>query len=239
MLCPEKHGIESFPSREPPMSIFSYDSKFSQVFLKIAYGCFLNVLWIACSVPIITLGASTTALYAVTLKIVDNEEGNVTKQFFQAFRENFKQATAIWLVLLAVGIFLGADAFILVRLRDSSAGAPSVMWTIILAMVIASLIIYAIVLMYVFPLVARVENTSPNMVKNALLIGIRYLFCTILVFAIHFAMFVVIVRFFTPLVLFGEGLCALLSSYLLAPVIRACSEPASPHPQEGGEGGVR
>lgn len=44
MLCPEKHGIESFPSREPPMSIFSYDSKFSQVFLKIAYGCFLNVL---------------------------------------------------------------------------------------------------------------------------------------------------------------------------------------------------
>lgn len=221
------------------MSIFSYDSKFSQVLLKIAYGCFLNVLWLACSIPIVTIGASTAALYAVTLKIVDNEEGNVTKQFFQAFRDNFRQATAIWLVLLAIGAFLGADAFILVHLRNSSTGAPSVMWTIILAMVIACSIIYAIVLMYVFPLIARVENTSPNMVRNALLIGIRYLFCTILIFAIHFAMFVIIVRFFTPLALFGEGLCALLSSYLLAPVIKACSRPASPHSEDGGEGEAR
>lgn len=221
------------------MNIFSYDSKFSQVLLKIVYGCFLNVLWIACSLPIITLGASTTALYAVTLKIVDNEEGNVTRQFFQAFKENFKQATAIWLVLLAIGLFLGADAFILVHLRDSSTEALSVVWTIILAMVIACFVIYAIVLMYVFPLIARVENTNLNMVKNALLIGIRYLFCTILIFAIHFAMFVVIVRFFTPLALFAEGLCALLSSYLLSPVIKACSKPASPNPEEGGEGGAR
>jgi uncharacterized membrane protein YesL len=199
------------------MNIFSYDSKFSQVLLKIAYGCFLNVLWIACSVPIFTIGASTTALYAVTLKIADNEEGNVTKQFFQAFRDNFKQATVIWLILLAIGIFLGADAFILVHLRNSATGALAVVWTIILAMVIACSIIYTIVLMYVFPLIARVENTSLNMVKNSLLIGFRYLFCSILVFAIHFAMFVIIVRLFTPLALFGEGLCACSARIYLHP----------------------
>ena len=63
--------------------------------------------------------------------------------------------------------------------------------------------------------------------KNALLIGIHYLFCTILVFAIHFAMFFAVVAVFTPLIVFGEGLCALLSSYLLGKVIRACSyDPA-------------
>ena len=84
-------------------------------------------------------------------------------------------------------------------------------------------ILYCIVLLYLFPLIASVRNRSWPMLRNALLIGIRYLFCTILVFAIHFAMFFVVVAFFTPLVIFGEGLCALLSSYLLNGVIRACS----------------
>lgn len=88
---------------------------------------------------------------------------------------------------------------------------------------IVAAILYTIVLLYIFPLIASVRNRSWPMLKNALLIGIRYLFCTILVFAIHFAMFFVVVAFFTPLIIFGEGLCALLSSYLLNGVIRACS----------------
>lgn len=66
------------------------------------------------------------------------------------------------------------------------------------------------------------------MVKNSFLIGIRYLFCTILVFAMFFA----VVALYTPLIIFGEGLCALLSSYLLDRVISACSgEPG----EEAGE----
>lgn len=89
-----------------------------------------------------------------------------------------------------------------------------------------------IVLLYIFPLVARVKNTNFAMVKNSFLIGIRYLFCTILVFAIHFAMFFAVVALYTPLIIFGEGLCALVSSYLLDKVINACSgEPG----EEAGE----
>lgn len=98
-----------------------------------------------------------------------------------------------------------------------------VVWTLMLALIIAAAIAYVIVLIYVFPLVASVKNTNFAMLKNSLLIGIHYLFCTILVFAIHFAMFFAVVAVFTPLILFGEGLCALLSSYLLSKVIRACS----------------
>ena len=51
--------------------------------------------------------------------------------------------------------------------------------------------------------------------KNSFFIGTHYLFCTILVFAVHFAMFFLVVSVFTPLIIFGEGLCALLSAYLL------------------------
>jgi MFS family permease len=94
---------------------------------------------------------------------------------------------------------------------------------LLLAVVIAAAVMYVIVLTYVFPLTARVQNTSRAMVVNSFLIGTHYLFCTILVFAIHFAVFFVTVRFFTPLMILGEGLCAMLSSHLLRPVLDACS----------------
>ena len=56
----------------------------------------LNVLWLVCSLPIFTIGASTTAMYTVMLKVVKNEEGYIVKGFFKAFKENFKKSTIIW-----------------------------------------------------------------------------------------------------------------------------------------------
>jgi len=205
------------------LRFFSYDSKFSQLLLKICYGCYLNLLWFVFSIPLITIGASTTALYYVSLKIVREEEHNITGMFIRSFKENFKQSTVLWLILLAVGIVLGGDYYILLHLRSISTGTPAVFWTLLLALLIAATIVYVIILMYVFPLIASVVNTNFAMIKNSFFIGTHYLFCTIMVFAIHFAMFFLVVRVFTPLIMFGEGLCALLSSYLLSNVIAACS----------------
>ena len=218
------------------MKIFSYDSKFSQIILKLAQSCYLNLLWMVCSIPIFTAGAATTALYSVTLKIVKDREGALTGSFFRAFRENFKQATQLWLILLLAGGVLGADGFILYRLSRTTTGAPAVLWTLLLALVIAGGIAYAIVLCYIFPLVASVVNTNRAMLKNALFIGIRYLFCTILLFAIHFVMFFVVVRLFTPMIIFGEGLVALLCSLLLHRVIDACTTPPAGAEDENGGG---
>lgn len=215
------------------MRLFSYDSKFSQIMMKLCYGCYLNLLWFVCSLPVFTLGAATAALYDVTLRIARGEEPPITSQFFKAFRENFRQATVLWLILLGLGILLGADGYILYHLYKSTAGAVSVICTLGLALIIAAAIAYVIVLMYLFPLVASVKNSNFAMIQNSFFIGIHYLFCTILVFAIHFAMFFAVVAVFTPLVIFGEGLCALLSSYLLGKVIRACSyDPAE---DQGGQ----
>ena len=209
------------------MRLFSYDSKFSQIMLKLCYGCYLNLLWMVCSLPVFTAGAATAALYDVTLRLAREEEPPLTSRFFKAFRENFRQATILWLILLGVGALLGADGYILYRLSKGTTGVVPVVCTLGLALIIAAAIAYVIVLLYVFPLVASVKNTNWAMLKNALLIGIHYLFCTILVFAIHFAMFFAVVAIYTPLIIFGEGLCALLSSYLLGKAIRACAyDPA-------------
>ncbi len=205
------------------MKFFSYESKFSQILLKLCYACYLNLLWFLCSLPIFTIGASTTALYYACLKVVRDEESHVAALFFRSFKENFKQATVLWLILLGLGLFLGADGYIVYHLRQSSLGPAGVLWTLVLAVLIAVAIVYVIVLLYVFPLLASVSNTNTAMLKNAFLIGTHYLFATILVFAVHFAMFFVVVAWFTPLIVFGEGLCALVSAWLLNSILISVS----------------
>lgn len=205
------------------MKFLSYDSPFSQLLLKLCYSCYLNLIWFVCCIPIFTIGASTTALYYTALKIAKDENQPLARTFFRSFRENFRQSTVLWLILLAAGLFLAGDGYIVYRLRASSAGPAAVMWTLILALVIAAAVAYVIILFFVFPLVASVSNTNWAMLKNSFFIGTHYLFCTILVFAVHFAMFFAVVRIFSPLIIFGEGLCALLSSYLMSNVLRACS----------------
>ncbi len=205
------------------MKFFSYESKFSQLLLRLCYACYLNLLWFICSLPIFTIGASTTALYYTSLKIIRGEESYVGPTFFRAFRENFRQATVLWLILLGAGLFLAGDGYILYHLRQSAEGPLAVVWTLILAIVIAAAVMYVIVLEYVFPLLASVSNTNRAMLKNAFLIGTHYLFATILVFAVHFAMFFVVVAWFTPLIVFGEGLCALISAWLLNGVLISVS----------------
>lgn len=205
------------------MKFFSYESKFSQLLLKLCYACYLNLLWFLCSLPIVTIGASTTALYYSCLKVIRNEEGHVAAAFFRSFKENFKQATVLWLIMLGAGLFLGFDIYTVWHLRASAAGNLAVMWTIVLAVLFAVMVVYVIVLTHVFPLLASVENTNRAMLKNALLIGTHYLFATILVFAVHFAMFYAVVAIFTPLIIFGEGLCAMISAWLLNDILISVS----------------
>ena len=217
------------------MKFFSYESKFSQLLLKLCYSCYLNLLWLICSLPIFTMGTATTALYYVSLKVIRGEEGSIAAMFFRSFRENFRQATGIWLILLALGLFLAGDGYILYHLRLSSSGTAAVLWTLILAVVIAAAVVYVIVLEYVFPLLASVENTSRAMLKNAFLIGTHYLFATILVFAVHFAMFFAVVALFTPLIIFGEGLCAMLSAWLLNGILISVSGTPEERKEEATE----
>ncbi len=210
------------------MKFLNYDSKFSQTMIKLCYACFLNLLWMICSLPIITIGASTTALYYACLKIVRDEDFDAGRMFFHSFKQNFKQATVIWLIMLAAGIFLGGDGYILYHLRSNSTGAMAVLWTLLLAIIIAAAVIYVIVLLYVFPLLASVENTTFAMLKNAFLIGTHYLFSTILMFLVHFAMFYIIVAVFTPMFVLGEGLCAMICSWLIKNILKSVTYDPNP-----------
>lgn len=200
-------------------NIFDPESPLMTFITKITYSAYLNLLWFLCCLPIVTAGASTTALFYVTLKMAKNEEGNLTKAFFSSFRANFRQATVIWLILLAVGIVLGVDGYVLYHVRFSNA-----FWTVITAIFFVAAAAYAIVLMYIFPLLARFQNSTAAMFRNAIMIGMRFLLCTALMAVIYFVMILVIVRFFTPAIVFGEGLCAFLCSYPLSNILILCEK---------------
>ncbi|MCI9491272.1 MAG: YesL family protein [Dorea sp.] len=211
-------------------NLFNLDGPVLQFINKIVYSVYLNILWFVCCIPVVTVGASTTALFYVTLKISKNEEGSITKAFFHSFQQNLKQGTLIWLLLLALGIILGIDGYILYHMRFEN-----VFWTLCTAVFCVAAAAYAIVLMYIFPLLARFDNTVGAMFKNALFIGVRFLFCTALMAVIYFVMLLVIVRFFTPAVIFGEGLCALLCSYLLSNILQLCQEKTEDHADAASE----
>ncbi len=218
------------------MKFLNYESKPSQFIIKLCYSCFLNLLWAVCSLPVFTIGASTTALWYASLKLIRGQEYNAGALFFRSFKQNFKQATQLWLILLAVGSLLSGDIWILLHLRANTDGASAIFWTLLLALVIAASVVFVIVLLWVFPLLASVDNTNTAMLKNSFLIGTHYLFATIMMFAIHCAMSYVIISLFTPMFLMGEGLCVLLCAWLIDRVLRSVTYAPDEDRGSGPEG---
>ena len=149
------------------------DNIFIRILSRIFDLIVLNILWVVFCLPIVTIGASTTALYSVTLKMVVNEDGYLIRDFWRAFKRDFKQSTSIWLLLLVLGIFFGID-FVIVRRWPGVGGQIGVF-----VLGIAGLL-YGLVLLFVFPLIAKFENTMLQMIKNALLIPVSRFPYTIL-----------------------------------------------------------
>ncbi len=146
--------------------MFKLDSPVMNVLGKIADLILLNILVCVCSIPIVTIGATWTALYYVTVKMVKNEESYIFKDFFKSFKENFKQATIIWLINLIMLIIMGLDVLIMVR--GNVPGMPQGLMAamIVLAVVLASIMIY------VYPVLSHFYNSTANTVKNSFLLAI-------------------------------------------------------------------
>lgn len=158
-------------------NLLDYDGSVMKFLGRVTDMVILNILFIICCIPVITIGASFTALYSVTLKMAKNEESYIAKSFFKAFKENFKISTVTWLIMAAAGILLYLDYLLVPGMPD---GINSVFQ--ILVYILA--LFYAIVFLYLFPYIARFENNVKNTFKNAVLIGIASLPYTLLMLLI-------------------------------------------------------
>lgn len=152
--------------------LFSPDNPVIRFMIKVGYIWWLNILWLVCSLPIITIGASTTALIYSCMKL-HKEEGYATKNFFKSFKENFKQSTIIWLIYVAVGAILTADLYFW---KQQSNGNK-----VVLGLSLAVLILYAISLSYVFAIQAKFVNSIKNTLLYSILLPFKNLKETILI----------------------------------------------------------
>ena len=200
-------------------NLLNYDGPVLRFLTKVVYSVWLNILWFVCCIPVVTIGASTTALCYCTGKIARDEEGYITKAFFSSFKDGFLTSTIIGIIMTVLGVVLAVDAYVMYHLCFTSA-----FWTLVSAILVVACIAYIIVLLWVFPLNARFENTIINMFKNSIMLGMRFIFCTVIMAGIYVIMAYLIYYVCTPLIIFGVGTCALFSAMLMKNILIQCEE---------------
>lgn len=154
------------------MKFFSVDSPLYRFLSKFLDVIKLNFLWIMFSIPLITIGASTVAAMSVALKMVDDEEGYIGRGFFKAFKENWKQGTALWLITAAAAYAIYLDF----QFFEALEGNP----ILFLIIGIVSIVLAVSALLYSYPLTARYENTLFRIINNSIDITRKYVGRTIL-----------------------------------------------------------
>lgn len=195
--------------------LFNYDNPVWRFIGKFWDVMIVSWLWLICSIPIVTIGASTTAMYYVTLKLVRDEDGYTIRSFFRSFKENFKQSTVIWLLFLVVGFLLAGDLFFFYKIYDR----PGNFRYIMMAVFLAFSIVYLCTITFVFPLQSRFYNTVKRTLFNALFMSLRHFFQTLGIIAIDVAM-VVASLYFPILIFFGVGLIAFVNSFIFSSIFK-------------------
>ena len=169
----EEKKEESEEARVKPTKaqrFFNVIDKFGDLF-------FLNIYFFITCIPIVTIGAAFTALYTVTNKMVKDDESPVKEAYFKAFRENLKQGTIIWIVDLIYLFLMYVQYSYVITSNNETA-------RIIYVILGFEFILAAFAIPLQFPMVARYENTTFNLMRNALVFSLANLGTWIKIFFI-------------------------------------------------------
>lgn len=204
-------------------NIFNVDSPLMQTLGKVADLMLLNFLTLLCCIPVVTAGAAFTALDYMCLKIVRDEETYIIKGYFKSFKENFKQATAIWLIILWVIAVVAGDIWIM---RYAEIEFHFLIRVAVLLVAILTLGMA----MWVFPMQAKFVNPVFTTIKNAIKASLMQLPRTILMAALFFVPFLALayVEQLAPIVmLLGFSFHSYLSALLYNKFFRRLEEMAA------------
>jgi len=131
------------------------------ILTKVADLMWLNILTVVMCIPVITAGAALTAKDYMCYKLLKNEEAGITKGFFHSFKQNFRQATIIWLMMLVVAVFITIDVLFAIGLTGTGSN-------IIRAVIYAIAFFVYIACIMIFPVLARFDNTVKGTIRSGL-----------------------------------------------------------------------
>lgn len=195
---------------------FDLESPFMRFLNLVGDLMILNFMMIICCLPVFTVGAACTGMHYVLLKIVRGEEGYLVKGFFKSFKQNFRQATLIWLMMLVVIAIIAGD-FLIFAYSDLQFPKAFIIFILALAMLML------MVSVYIFPVLSRFDNTIKNTLKNAFFMAVLNLPKTILlVLLLALPVVVLYVSAYAGIfvIMFGISLPAYLSAFLYSKIFR-------------------
>ena len=158
------------------MKLFNPDSRIMIFLSRVADLVILNILWLVCCIPVVTIGASTTAMYHVIRHWQKDSVSSIMRDFFQSFKEDFKQATPVYLILLIPTVAVVMNAMLIFN-PENSAAVPSyllVIWFI-------SALILLFISSFVYPVMAFFADTLFKTLRNAMVLALANLPRTILI----------------------------------------------------------
>lgn len=157
--------------------LLSSGSRFMRAMSRTADLILLNLLYLLTCAPIFTIGAANTALYTVCFRFGTDREEGLFRSYFRAFRDNFRQATILWLFFL----LFGTAACVNIFLFYSMGGVMHYAFLLFLA----ALAMVGLLSGYSFPLLSQFDNDLKSTLKNGLIMGIAYLPRSILIVAFN------------------------------------------------------
>ena len=202
-------------------NLFHYENPFIQFLVRVGDLMILNLLFLVCALPVVTLGASLTALHRVTQNMLFEQEEPLIKSFFRAFRQNFKQSTLVWLAELVIIVSLACDVLLVMAYFDGSLARTMYILVAVLAILVAG------VFSYLMPLIARYENGMRQQVNNAVVLAIIKLPKTIILVLMNLLpviLLLISVPVFVQTLIFwviiGFAFVSFLTSSILKPVFQ-------------------
>lgn len=161
------------------MNIFSSDGWFARIFGTIGDIIVVNILFIICSIPIFTMGASMSAMYYTLLKKQrTGETGGIIKLFFRGFKDNFKKSTIAWLLFLLIAFVFSLDFNLFGK------GGPQENKLMYYTSVIFFILICFIAI-YLFPVISAFENTLKNLILQSIYMAAKNFIFTIIIMILY------------------------------------------------------
>lgn len=192
---------------------FSSDKAYWRMFGRLFDILALSVLWFVCSIPIVTIGAATTAMNCVMMKIANGEEPPKAKTFFHSFKVNFKEATIVWLSMLALGLVLAADLTLSYRFAVDGGSAFMTYFIPVMASVA---FVWLMTLIWIFPYIAKFTDTLKVVFINSLRLSFRHFGWTMLIVLLDASVMLLALHYVSALLVIMPGLLSLMNSRVLA-----------------------
>lgn len=193
-------------------SFFDLDAPLWAWLTELADIMMLSLYWWICSIPLITIGASTSSLYYVLGKKMRKEPVYVTRDFFHSFKSNFKQSIPISIILLITGI--SGILYALMAFESVMANNTQGIMKLILPIAIVFIFEAFHIGTYVCALLARFHMKTINIFTTAFVLVHRHILTTGAI-TMSFVALVVIILKVPVIILLAPGIIAAINSYFI------------------------